>query len=381
MKKKLLFDLIATQPSPEAKFHGGAEYATNIFLNALDHGYTNFDCIYNPKLDLNDKIKTLCIKNDINLYPIGSISQVENFINKNKYIKFYSSLPYEYDKFNLNNTFFIMDVLGIRELEMPGDSFELFYRNNVYSKLKLLIRKAFFKKRTKAKLYKKYEGLLSIKNKHILTISQHSKYSLLNFFPYLNENEITVTYPSIGYPTKDYNSEKKEDFFLLVSANRWIKNNYRAIIALDTLFSEGKLANKKVIVVGLPNKLIFKIKNKDRFILKDYVNQEELDFYYKTAYCLIYPTLNEGFGYPPLHAMKYKTPVLASAISAVTEICQDAVLYFNPFSISEIRNRILQIDNDLKLYNNLQRKGELRIDSLLEAQKKMHSELLKTIFE
>ena len=93
MKKKLLFDLIATQPSPEAKFHGGAEYATNIFLNALDHGYTNFDCIYNPKLDLNDKIKTLCIKNDINLYPIGSISQVENFINKNK-------LPKKVELFN-----------------------------------------------------------------------------------------------------------------------------------------------------------------------------------------------------------------------------------------------------------------------------------------
>lgn len=55
-----------------------------------------------------------------------------------------------------------------------------------------------------------------------------------------------------------------------------------------------------------------KIKNKSHFVLLEYVDNNVLESLYKGAYALIYPTLNEGFGYPPLEAMKYGTPVLSS---------------------------------------------------------------------
>jgi len=56
----------------------------------------------------------------------------------------------------------------------------------------------------------------------------------------------------------------------------------------------------------------------------------------------VYPTLHEGFGYPPLEAMKYGSLCACSANSSVTEICGDAVLYFNPFDENEICCRVLQ---------------------------------------
>jgi glycosyltransferase involved in cell wall biosynthesis len=73
------------------------------------------------------------------------------------------------------------------------------------------------------------------------------------------------------------------------------------------------------------------------------VDELELELLYQNAYSFLYPTLNEGFGYPPLESMKYGTPVLCSAITSITELCGDAVLYFNPFSVDEIKNRILLV--------------------------------------
>ena len=69
----------------------------------------------------------------------------------------------------------------------------------------------------------------------------------------------------------------------------------------------------------------------------------ELEQLYHDAYCLVYPSLNEGFGYPPIEAMHYGIPVLASPFTSITEVCGDAVIYFNPFSIEELMGRLLYI--------------------------------------
>jgi glycosyltransferase involved in cell wall biosynthesis len=48
------------------------------------------------------------------------------------------------------------------------------------------------------------------------------------------------------------------------------------------------------------------------------------------ARALIFPSLYEGFGIPPLEAMSNDCPVLASTAAAVRETCGDAVDYFDP---------------------------------------------------
>lgn len=378
---KILFDLTATQPSHEAKFHGGSEYAKAIFIEAINNGYTEFDCVYDINLELNPIIIDLCRDKKIELIPISSSLEIEKVINDNNYRKFYSSLPYQFCKFKIESTTFYMDVLGLRSLEMPSDFYEIYYLSDFYSKIKKMINLTIRRKIVQRKVKKEFDSLMNIKNKHILTISNHSKYSILNFYPSLKNEEISVSYAPIDFSDFKDEDEVKGQYFLLVSANRWVKNNYRAILALDSLFSEGKLKGKKVLVLGLKNKNQFKIKNKEKFIIKDYVSDDSIKKYYKEAFCLIYPTLNEGFGYPPLQAMKYKTPVIASAISAVPEVCQNAVLYFNPYSISEIKNRILQISENNKLYFELQNRGVERLLELKLQQEIMFKVLVEKIFK
>jgi glycosyltransferase involved in cell wall biosynthesis len=44
----------------------------------------------------------------------------------------------------------------------------------------------------------------------------------------------------------------------------------------------------------------------------------------------VYPSLYEGFGFPPLEAMSLGCPVLAARSSSIPEICGEDVFYFEP---------------------------------------------------
>ena len=56
----------------------------------------------------------------------------------------------------------------------------------------------------------------------------------------------------------------------------------------------------------------------------------ELARLYAHAHALVYPSLYEGFGLPPLEAMQFKIPVLVARGPATTEICGDGAVYFDP---------------------------------------------------
>ena len=167
----------------------------------------------------------------------------------------------------------------------------------------------------------------------------------------------------------------------MVSGNRCEKNNLRAIMAFDRLFTMGYLQGFQVKITGTKNSsnYRYKIQNVDRFDFLGYVDEEELEQLYHDAYCFVYPSLNEGFGYPPLEAMHYGVPVLASSYSSINEVCQGAVMYFNPFAIEEIANRILQIENKeiRERYSKLAKEQYLKIT---EMQKKDLDGLIDFIF-
>ncbi len=164
----------------------------------------------------------------------------------------------------------------------------------------------------------------------------------------------------------------------MVSGNRWQKNIVRALRALDNYFDKIADCDLKVIITGSKSPLI-KLRNDKRFIFIDYVEGSTLDWLYKNAFCFIYPSLNEGYGYPPLQAMRYGTPVIASCTSSIPEVCADNVLYFDPRNISEIENRILQLSTDGELYNKLALKGSEHYKKILQSQDKDLSKLLRGI--
>ncbi len=63
---------------------------------------------------------------------------------------------------------------------------------------------------------------------------------------------------------------------------------------------------------------------------------EELASLYRRAACLVFPSMYEGFGLPPLEAMACGCPVAAANVGAIAEVCRDAAVLFDPESVEAI---------------------------------------------
>ncbi|MBF0234800.1 MAG: glycosyltransferase family 4 protein [Desulfamplus sp.] len=88
-----------------------------------------------------------------------------------------------------------------------------------------------------------------------------------------------------------------------------------------------------------------------------YVNDETLRQYFVHADAMVFPSLYEGFGLPPLEAMAAGCPVLVSDTGPMPEVCGDAALYCDPHSVEDIAEKMLTLLNDIPLCDSLKKLG------------------------
>jgi len=378
-----LYDLSATQPSPQSKFHGGGEYGEVLFFKLLEYTEKiNMTAYYDSSVYINPDIIKAAEEKNVKLFDIKKQSLSE-IITSQKIDRAYSAMLNLNQNWPLGNIDIFTTVHGLRTLEMPVDKIMLQYDTNPKDKLRdflflTLLNKWYIKK------LKTINGRLVTDSRiNVITISKHSKASINSFYPETQNRNIPVfasptfdqldNYKSVKTILNDSNLNEygieRGKFFLITSAARWNKNALRAILAFDQLVSDGNLKGFKLVVTGVTNKKIFEkhIKNSKNVKLLSYVERDELELLNRTAYAFIYPSLNEGFGYPPIDSMKYGVPVIASGTTSIPEVCGDAALYFDPYSISEIKNRIVQI-TDADIYKEMQDKAMLRYNFIAEKQ-------------
>lgn len=378
---KILYDLLCTQPSAGSKFHGGGEYGKTIFKKLIEsNNNNNIEVFLDTSLFIDNWIKIIIDKNKIKVNNIRSTSELNILLEDGNYDVLYSALPINYPNIYIpSSTKYIGTIHGLRSIEMPYDiEITSLYSNSYKENLKNIFKCILMKSKTYKNIYEnnKINGIKSIFDKLdiVITVSEHSKYSMINYFNNIDKNKIKVLYTPQKYV--EDNSEKFDnkygDYILLISANRWQKNSKRAIDALDKLYTQKKIKYNSVIIGKLPLKIQKRIVNKNKFIFIDYVDTNELEVLYKNAKLFIYPTLNEGFGMPPLEAMKYNTKVISSAITSTTEILSDSVLYFNPYDVNEIAIRILQSIDDnseakgINQYRKIALRQEKDLDKIVD---------------
>jgi glycosyltransferase involved in cell wall biosynthesis len=82
---------------------------------------------------------------------------------------------------------------------------------------------------------------------------------------------------------------------------------------------------------------------------------------YGRASALVYPSLYEGFGIPPLEAMAFRCPVVCSDCSSLPEVAGTAAQYFDPFDVDSIRLAVEQVVDRPTLAASLVERGLERI--------------------
>lgn len=182
---------------------------------------------------------------------------------------------------------------------------------------------------------------------HILSISKQTKDDLIRIYK-VPEEKITVTYlgSNLHLLPEDASAKLAKNSFILYVGKRGGYKNFTNFI---TAYSRSKLLKLSfsIIAVGggeFSSAEILELENlgiSDKVTQID-VNDVQLAMYYRKAACLVYPSLYEGFGLPPVEAMSLSCVVMASLGGSIPEICDGAAQYFDPTSVDSIQ-QVLEI--------------------------------------
>ncbi len=91
-----------------------------------------------------------------------------------------------------------------------------------------------------------------------------------------------------------------------------------------------------------------------------YVDAADLEGLYALARCFVFASINEGFGIPILEAMRRGVPVACSRASALPEVAGDAARYFDPLSVTDIGDALIELLADSDLAADLAARGRER---------------------
>jgi glycosyltransferase involved in cell wall biosynthesis len=181
---------------------------------------------------------------------------------------------------------------------------------------------------------------------HIVCVSEATRRDLLRIAD-IPEGRVTCSYNSLTHP---YSRMEKQEatsrvsrlcvnitrpFLLHVGGNQWYKNRLgvlRIFSALRQLMSGRSL---KLVMVGKSWTAEMR-----RFVLEHDMSEvtveltgvpnEDLRALYSTATMLLFPSLQEGFGWPIVEAQACGCPVATSRRSPMDEVAGDAAIYIEP---------------------------------------------------
>jgi glycosyltransferase involved in cell wall biosynthesis len=127
--------------------------------------------------------------------------------------------------------------------------------------------------------------------------------------------------------------------FLLYPADGYRhKNHGRLLEAFELLRADHPDLNLVLTGFGLSDRL-----RRPGVEVRGRVSAAELVELYRSAAALVYPSLHETFGLPPLEAMACGCPVASSRAGSLPEICGDAARFFDPESPEEIADAVRDV--------------------------------------
>jgi glycosyltransferase involved in cell wall biosynthesis len=201
----------------------------------------------------------------------------------------------------------------------------------------------------------------------ILTVSAFSKTRICHHLK-IDESRVAVVNPGADHLDRVVSDPAvisrlelvKDAYCVIVGSLDPRKNLLRVLEAVNKL---GHLPEVKFVIVGGRNPRIFNSGQAARpayskqVLWAGFVSDGELKALYESAACLVFPSLYEGFGLPPLEAMYCGCPVIASSCTSLPEACGDAAMYCDANSADDIADKIARMMSDVELRQHYRRLG------------------------
>lgn len=184
----------------------------------------------------------------------------------------------------------------------------------------------------------------------IVTVSEFSKAEICRHLD-VDPERVRVVYPGLEPPLPvRHPSPRDLPYALYVGVTEKSKN---VGLLLDA-WTGSNPAGLRLVVVGQPGRdhgdLVARAaRMSGRVTVRGRVEQEELERWYRGASVFLFPSLTEGFGFPPLEAMQRGVPVIASDRGSLPEVLGEAALYHDARDPQAVRGLVVRLMEDASL--------------------------------
>jgi len=198
----------------------------------------------------------------------------------------------------------------------------------------------------------------------VIAVSHYTKSQLLHHFVDVDPQRVVVCYHGVTRVDPDGATlEKLADqppFLLYVGRRNGLKNFDRLAAAYAQ--SSAPAAGIRLVAFGggQPDRrelARLEALGISQLVIFNAGDDAVLAAHYAAAVGLVYPSIDEGFGFPPLEAMQHRCPVGASRAGAIPEIVKDAALLFDPIDETAMAESIDQLLTDSHLRARLSEQG------------------------
>jgi glycosyltransferase involved in cell wall biosynthesis len=202
----------------------------------------------------------------------------------------------------------------------------------------------------------------------IIAISEATKSDVVSFLG-VDPGRVDVTYLAPGFTgavdpepeatLRERHSLGDVPILLSVSAHRPHKNLERLIDAIAVI--------ERPFVLVVPgygtrweDELAAHVRRRgvqERVRFLGWLGDGELEGFYASATCMVFPSLAEGFGLPVLEAMARGLPVASSNATSLSEVAGEAALSFDPLDVPAMTGAIERLLADAELRKRLTAAG------------------------
>ena len=197
----------------------------------------------------------------------------------------------------------------------------------------------------------------------IISVSHSTKQDLIKYYK-LSADKIRIVYSGVNKKLLDQKIQTSislpKKYILTLSLMGPRKNTLGLIRAFDVLKKNKEFTELYLLVAGGFDKFykskikreIKKSPHQNKIVLLGPVKEEQKSVLYKNAQLFVYPSLYEGFGFPPLEAMYCGVPTVVSHNTSLPEVTGGATLLVDPYRPRLIAEAMEEILQDARLYND-----------------------------
>ncbi len=203
----------------------------------------------------------------------------------------------------------------------------------------------------------------------VVTVSENTRRDLLRNCPWFSPEQVVAIHSGLGSYWKPFGSTAELTAFrkgyglenkrvvLHVGNDNWYKN-FGSLLRAVAKLSAPDLLLVKVGEIGAANRRLADELRLDASMLQiPYAATRDLVFFYNLAEMLVFPSLSEGFGWPPLEAMACGCPVIASRGGSLPEVLDDSYLPVEATDVDGLAAAISRLLNDPALRASLVASG------------------------